>query len=348
MTNADAMVGITLLSSAAEIKTPARVSVATKYSVIDPKVRSTKKYHRKNTLQNGKKPRHVGGGKTAEYSQVHKELDAQFPTHAWGLDCQENLLERLERLQNREAELEADVKRNRQTRDKSKLRRLFIEYKSVKRDVAVTENTLWTVERQLQLFERSDLDNLIITTLQSSCVALRDVSSETNIAREVEDLTETLQHRMQEVNEVNETVSQALYKGLEVSNSNPFLNSPPPPYTTPPLVETLTKPCVVGMCSSQDDVSNLDQELEDFFASEDTDERTTGTDRLNTMPLTTNHTTLSIQSRREQDAQVVNDRSRKDSAPIVETMGAVVENDDENECNQPLEDTPLLPVLVQQ
>eukprot|EP00961_Rhodomonas_salina_P064141 862360-Rhodomonas_salina.5 len=249
-------------------------------------------------------------------------------------DCQENLLERLERLQNREAELEADVKKNRQTRDKSKLRRLFIEYKSVKRDVAVTENTLWTVERQLQLFERSDLDNLIITTLQSSCVALRDVSSETNIAREVEDLTETLQNRMQEVNEVNETVSQALYKGLEVSNCNPLCTP------LPPSVASLQKPCVVVCaCLWQDDVSNLDQELEDFFASEDVDEKTTGNDRLSTVPLTA-HTTASVQSiRREQETQAVGGGHRNNAPPSAETRGSVVENE--------VEETPLLPVLVQ-
>lgn len=160
---------------------------------------------------------------------------------------QDSLQDRLGKLKQCEHELLTEMKALRTHHDRTRLSSVFLEvsfslrartaadcaetlsvfpspicpqYKSTVRDVAVTENTLWTVDRQLQLFERSDLDALIIGTLQSSTAALNGLSKNLPGVENVDELTETLQNRMQEVNEMTETVAGALQRGLDDDYSN--------------------------------------------------------------------------------------------------------------------------------
>eukprot|EP00961_Rhodomonas_salina_P293266 3933610-Rhodomonas_salina.4 len=130
-------------------------------------------------------------------------------------DCQDSLQDRLGKLQQRHVELSTEMKTLKNCRDRTKLRRMFLEYKSITKDIGVTENTLWLVDRQLQLFERSTLDSLVIDTLHSSCSALNGIALEVPGVQTVEELTDTLQNRMQEINDVNDSMSVALQRGLD-------------------------------------------------------------------------------------------------------------------------------------
>ncbi len=128
--------------------------------------------------------------------------------------AQDTLQERLGKLNQRQADLKIDLLKMKNSRDRSRQKRMFIEYKSISRDIQVTENTLWTIDRQLNLLERSDLDSFIIETLQSTNVALGDLSKDATSLNNIEEITETLQNRMQDANEITELVSGALDKGL--------------------------------------------------------------------------------------------------------------------------------------
>ncbi len=147
-------------------------------------------------------------------------------------DCQDSLTERLSKLKQQEGEIRETMLANRMSRDRTKLRRLLLQRNSILKDIQVTEATLCTVDRQISLFERSNLDSIIIDTLQSSSAALSNMRSELPGIDRVEDITETLQNRMQEVNEITETVASALQRGLD------------------------------------EDYSTLDKDLDDFFAEE--------------------------------------------------------------------------------
>jgi len=131
-------------------------------------------------------------------------------------DCQDNLQDRLEKLRQRETELKDELMQLRNKRDRSKLRRVWMERQSIVRDVKITENTLWTIERQIALFERSDLDTLIINSMRASNAALQDLAEKSGYSiNNVEDITETLQQRMQEANEITESVSSVLQTGID-------------------------------------------------------------------------------------------------------------------------------------
>lgn len=151
-------------------------------------------------------------------------------------ECHDQLQERLTGLQQRQTELRSELSSLRGTRQTAKLRRTFMEYKSVSQDAKVTETTLWTVERQLQLLSRTELDSVVIQTLKSSNSLLQDVSKYGDMASTVEELTETLQTRMQEINEMNEAVATSIER------------------------------------TGGSDLGELEQELEDFFASGECDE----------------------------------------------------------------------------
>jgi hypothetical protein len=126
------------------------------------------------------------------------------------------LHDRLEKLRVRERELCAELVQQKNRRDRAKLRRLWMERTSVLRDVKVTENTLWTIERQLVLFERSDLDALVINSLKASTHALQEMASRGGYsAVDAEEITEALQQRMQEANELTDSVASVLQVGVD-------------------------------------------------------------------------------------------------------------------------------------
>lgn len=130
-------------------------------------------------------------------------------------DCQDNLQDRLGKLQLRHRELQEEMKAQKTSRDRTKLKRMFLEYKSIAKDMQVTENTLWMVDRQIALLDRTELDTIVIDTLRSSVNVLNQVQSEDLSLDTVETLTETLQNRMGEIKEMNDSVSSALERGLE-------------------------------------------------------------------------------------------------------------------------------------
>jgi hypothetical protein len=130
-------------------------------------------------------------------------------------DCQDDLQDRLQRMRARLEELRVELRLLKTNRDKAKLRRKFLEFKSIEKDIAVTENTLFTIDRQIELFERSKLDGLIIDTLRKSSSALQELKGSIPELANVEDVTDTLANRMSEVNDITQTLSTALSKGLD-------------------------------------------------------------------------------------------------------------------------------------
>lgn len=107
---------------------------------------------------------------------------------------------------------------------------------------------LWsrTIERQLALFERSDLDALVVNSLKASTQALQELAEKVRAVsvafcvflwgciicvyvyawqggysiQNVEDVTSALEDRMREAHEMTETVGNALQSGLEVSRAS--------------------------------------------------------------------------------------------------------------------------------
>jgi hypothetical protein len=130
-------------------------------------------------------------------------------------DCQDDLQDRLQRMRNRSLELRSELEILKTNRDKTRIRRKFLEFKNNEKDIAITENTLFTVDRQIELFERSKLDGIIIDTLRKSSTALKELKGSIPELSNVEDVTETLANRMSDVNEITQTLSTALSKGLE-------------------------------------------------------------------------------------------------------------------------------------
>eukprot|EP00961_Rhodomonas_salina_P081545 1096571-Rhodomonas_salina.1 len=131
-------------------------------------------------------------------------------------DCQDNLQDRLGKLHTSEHELRSELFQLRNRKDRSRLRRVWLERQSIVRDIKVTENTLWTIERQIALFERSDLDALIINSLKASNLALQDIAERGGYSvGHVEEVTDALVQRMQEAHDITENVSGVLQTGLD-------------------------------------------------------------------------------------------------------------------------------------
>jgi hypothetical protein len=130
-------------------------------------------------------------------------------------DCQDDLQDRLQKMRSRSRELRDELKTLKTNRDKTKIRRKFLEFKSVEKDIGVTENTLFTIDRQIELFERSKLDGLIIDTLKKSSTALQELKGSIPELAHVENVTEMLANRMSDVDDITQTLSTALSRGLE-------------------------------------------------------------------------------------------------------------------------------------
>eukprot|EP00961_Rhodomonas_salina_P143533 1931577-Rhodomonas_salina.6 len=135
-------------------------------------------------------------------------------------DCLDHLVDRLGELQEKEKAVSTELHLLKNKRDRTKLRRLFIERRDLHRDIAVTENTVFTVEKQLHLLSRRGLDNMVVGALHNSVSVLNNMQQDIPTVDEVERLTTTLQDRMQEVSEINDCVSGALQRGLDEDFGN--------------------------------------------------------------------------------------------------------------------------------
>lgn len=129
--------------------------------------------------------------------------------------CQETLESRLSDLREKQRECEKQMREKRMSKENTLLRRLIMEYKAIKRDILVTENTLFICDRQIGLIERNELDTLVVETLKSSSNALSELNTDPNMLQTVEEITEQLQNRMSEMDEINETMGSALNRGVE-------------------------------------------------------------------------------------------------------------------------------------
>jgi hypothetical protein len=81
-------------------------------------------------------------------------------------ECQDSLQDRLSKLRDRESELTKELLALRNSRDRSKLRRVWMERRSIVRDTKVTENTLWTIEVGSAVLSLDQLTLTVCTCLQ--------------------------------------------------------------------------------------------------------------------------------------------------------------------------------------